>query len=105
VIPERRREPHGRRVGAARAAGRIDLRDQLGHGGALGCTQIANNSFCEAGEIVAWNPGTLTAGQSVTVTIPNLYIAHPTADGGELFTLQAIAFGVAMRSILRAREL
>jgi hypothetical protein len=62
-------------------------------GGAGGCNQIVNNLTCEAGEFLAWNLGTLTAGQSVTVTIPNLYIAVPTAEPGELFTLHAIALG------------
>jgi hypothetical protein len=66
-------------------------------GGAVGCNQILNNAFCEVGEILAWNLGTLTAGQSVTVSVPNLYIAHPTADLGELFRLEAIALGSGRR--------
>jgi hypothetical protein len=61
--------------------------------GAFGCTQVANNSFCEAGEFLSWSLGTMTAGQSVTVTVPNLYIVAPTAEPGELFTLHAIALG------------
>ncbi|MBK7952236.1 MAG: DUF11 domain-containing protein [Deltaproteobacteria bacterium] len=65
-------------------------------GGVSGCTQIFNNAFCEVGELVAWNLGTLTAGQSVTVSVPNLYIAHPTADLGELFSLDAIALGAGV---------
>ena len=59
----------------------------------FGCTQIVNNSACEAGEFLLWNPGTLTAGQSVTVTVPNLYIGVPVGNPAELFVLSAIALG------------
>ncbi|MFO0690132.1 MAG: hypothetical protein U0900_15650 [Myxococcota bacterium] len=59
----------------------------------FGCTQIANNTACTGGEFLLWSPGTLAAGQSVTVRIPNLYIAVPTTESAELFALTAIALG------------
>jgi len=59
----------------------------------FGCTQIANNTACTPGEFLLWSPGSLTAGQSVTVRIPNLYIGVPASDSSELFALTAIALG------------
>ncbi|MEZ4332592.1 MAG: PEP-CTERM sorting domain-containing protein [Myxococcota bacterium] len=58
-----------------------------------GCNQVVNNAFCEAGEFLSWNVGTLNAGQSLTVTIPDLYIGVPAAEPAELFALTAIALG------------
>jgi uncharacterized repeat protein (TIGR01451 family) len=57
-----------------------------------GCNQITSNGLCEPGEFVFFNL-TLTAGQSVTATIPSLSYALPAGKSGALPELEAIVLG------------
>jgi len=58
-----------------------------------GCLQIVASFQCEAGEFIIANLGTMTAGQSATVSIPKVVIDLPSGGHGGLYQIDAFAVG------------
>jgi uncharacterized repeat protein (TIGR01451 family) len=67
-----------------------------------GCNQLVNDNFCQGGEVIAWNLGTLLAGQSITVSVP---VELAAAANGAIVDLDAFALSGGQDRVMADRAL